>query len=781
MRRAALAAIFALAALAASLAAGTEQAPAKHDEGAGPGRGPLCYMKPHPHKATLPGVGSLDGCEPSGSLVPAVARNLVGDVGTASAAIRVCAGTNYDASTREAIRLLNSGTAGGFGRALFAWAGGLSNCSHELTSGRVSSIAVTGNYLSGGRHPADCGGGWGCAVHYTVRGDPHYGYVGQAEVRMHPDLDVVTAVSGLTGACAPDGHEDRPDYNPATATLRICTNTADVQAGRADGTLELTRHIAHELMHVAGLGDYYCGAAPLGATRALMDSRFLSDCRSPLLATDAARTAGTAELATAWDRGDYTALYSPAAVTGLTASASGSRLRLSWTAAHVHVERGFAVERWTGSAWQRVTGALAPANATGISIAQPSAATRYRVISVTDAFGTAAPRTSAISGTVTYTPAAPARTVTKTATATSTANQGDANTKAEKAAREALVAAHPGVTGIRVTHAELAESTDTKTGKATGSGTGATEAAARSAALDSARAAARAAGGTGATVTARVTGTTPPETGTARGSGSSEASQAAANADARDNARKAIPRGATITGSPTASSAARGSRTETKTGTVSRAGVGSTDKQAVSTALLNARTAALAAGGTGATVTGTSVGTTRANWRSGTTSISASYTADTETAAWLGCAGKLVSAARAVSGYVSHSAACSVSAGVGAEGETIYTGSGTATVTWRRITGWTATATASWSRTVTITIYNATATASWTRGAWSASAEANWSRTVTVGAWSASAEANWSRTVTVGAWSASAEANWSRTVTTYKARGTATGTVAAPP
>ena len=344
-------------------------------------------------------------------------------------------------------------------------------------------------------------------------------------------------------------------------------------------------------------------------------------------------------------------------------------------------------------------------------------------------------------------------TATATARSSSTASQAAANSAAEAAARAALVAAYPTVTGISVTHVELPETTVTDTGTVTGSGTGANKPAAESAALSNAEAAARADGGPDATIgPASVTDTTPPdtrtETGTGHGSGTG-ANKPAAESAALSNAEAAARAdgGPDATIGPASVTDTTPPDTRTETGSESRAGLGSTSKQAASSALSNASAAARAAGGASATITGSTVSTPTASYRTGTTTVTAGYTDDTETAAWLGCAGRLVSAARAVSGYVRHSGGCSVSADIGAKGETIYVASGSATVTWRLIAGWTATATVSWSRTVTD------------------------------GPWSAEAEASWSRTVTDGPWRAEAEASWSRTVTTYHARGTATGTV----
>ena len=397
-RRAAVAAVVVLCALAAAVALGSERAPASHDKGAGPGRSPLCHIRPDLRDVDGPGILTGQG---GPGCVPAVARNLVGDAGTPGKPIPVCAGPNHDQSTKDAIALLNAAGFGrindtGSGRPLFTWAGAPSaaTCPHELGSGRISSIEVTGIYASGGLNPVECGGGLACAVHYSVRADPDYGYVGRAEARINPRLDVVTSESG---ACAPAGHT----YDPLLAEVGLCTANLDV--GRADGTLELTWIVAHELMHIVGLRDYKCGIAPLNSTRSLMDTYGDGDCAPPRMASPASRKDATKELATAWDRAEYQALYSPAKVTGQRVLwTSLAKLRLGWTAGHVHAERGFAVERWTGSGWQRVT--LTGPNVPGVTIDKPSSAQRYQVVSVTDALGTAAPPQSAISGEVRYTP-----------------------------------------------------------------------------------------------------------------------------------------------------------------------------------------------------------------------------------------------------------------------------------------------------------------------------------------------------------------------------------------
>ena len=712
-----------LAAVAAAVAYGPAPAPASHDEGAAytdpnpdapdAKRGPLCYMQPNTRDTTKHGVGALPGrrsCAPEGDLLPGVARNLVGDVpatpadvaAAASKPIDVCAEENYGDSTQEAIRLLNDA---GFGRALFAWKGLISDtgdppskCGHELASGRVSSIIVTDNYANDdSRHPTKCGGrSFACALHYTIRAAPHYGYVGQAEVRINPHLDVVTAAEtgrGRTmyGTCAPGEHEDRPDYNPATAKLRICNVPSAVVPGRADGTLQLTYHIAHELMHLVGLKDYYCGKKessnepaddPLVTSQTLMDSLFREDCRSPLMEDDDARKAGTGELATDWDRADYAALYSPAAVTGLQATdAPNGKLRLSWTADHVHVEKGFAVElEARPNVWERVTGALATANAGNITIDRPASATSYRVVSVTDAGPP-----GASSDPASYTPPATGTKVMRTRDASSTAGQPKANEDAKKAARAALEAAYPGVTVTEVElDEELPETTIvTASGSKTRSGTGAREEDAEANAISNAEAAARDAGGDEAKIKSRVTDTTPPttrtESDTATGSGSG-ATEADAKSNALDDANGKVPSGAE-TGSPSYDTTPPDTRTDR--GTASGIGTGSTGKEATSWALSNANGKVPR----GAIVTRSTVSTPTPRYRTGTTTVAAGYTGDTDAEARSGCSAALASAAGSVSGYVSH---------------------------WSRIvTGpWSATAEAKWSRT--LTTYHARATATGT-------------------------------------------------------------------
>lgn len=412
MRRGALLLILlALAtAWAVSVGGGAQRGAADHTVGADgkESRGPICNLAPDRDNPDRPGVRP----QADNPCVPAVARNLVGAGSTAGKAIPVCAGPHYDASTQEAVRLLNGA---GFGRALFVWKGALTNCPHELASGLVSSVIVTDRYY---RDPdrADNGPGalrhycrrdsadrtaWACALNYTVR-RADFARVGQAEVRVNPWLDVVTAAEtakGKTamGTCAPAGHT----FDPDTAILRNCTPASEgnLVKGRADGTLELTRHIAHELLHVLGLRDYHCGAAPLGAkTPALMDSDYKSNCRTERLQT-ANRTDATKALVGKWDRDDYAGIYTPAPVADLELAETSAGLRLTWDAGDVHVKKGFRVERRVGNAWRAVAGATVGPNREAVTIAKPATAQTYRVVSLTDALAA-----SGAWPTVTYVP-----------------------------------------------------------------------------------------------------------------------------------------------------------------------------------------------------------------------------------------------------------------------------------------------------------------------------------------------------------------------------------------
>ena len=135
---------------------------------------------------------------------------------------------------------------------------------------------------------------------------------------------------------------------------------------------------------------------------------------------------GASTALTNYDESVYAKVYGPARVTGLNATSSGNGVRLSWEAGHVHVEKAFEVEVKVhylppvdADGWMRVgTGA---ANAESMEIARPvdeplsygvikKAATTsaagsygtYRVVSVTDAFGTAAPAASSISAEVNH-------------------------------------------------------------------------------------------------------------------------------------------------------------------------------------------------------------------------------------------------------------------------------------------------------------------------------------------------------------------------------------------
>lgn len=416
-RLAVLAVLLALAAIAAELVAGGETVPAKHQEGAGASRGAACYMAPNANP-TLSGTFSRVGC------VRALARNIIGAGSTAGKPLEVCAGPNHDDSTKAAIAILNEE----LGVTVFAWKeGGIEddNCAHSTSGTTVTSVIVTDGYYTGsGTQPEACRTstretpGFACIRHFSVKGSPHYAYYGRAEIRVHPNLDVVTSAETATGrtmygSCPPSGRS----VNKQTTRVRICNSTTvgNRVPGRADGTLELTRHLAHELMHVLGLRDYYCRSAPLNTNRALMDSNFNLPCRPPRM-QDGNRADTTKTMLTGWDHADYEGIYSPAPATRFRIETLTTQLRFRWTAGHVHAEKGFRIERRVGTAWRAVPGATTGRDRTTVRIAKPSSAQTYRVVSLTDALPQATLLASATWPTIRYTP--PRRTTTPTPTPT---------------------------------------------------------------------------------------------------------------------------------------------------------------------------------------------------------------------------------------------------------------------------------------------------------------------------------------------------------------------------
>ena len=363
----------------------------------------LCYMAPGPEIDSA----RIDPEEP-GLCVPAVARNLIGN-GTASGkAIPVCAHADYDDSTREAIIFWNKELRdrNTTDRDIFKWAGEPTACTHDPTTSEVSGVLVThehyydngvpdedrtdGNPFSCRKNRSDKSRpeGFACMAQYGVRGDPHYTYFGLAAIRINPDLGVVSSGIGVRRECLPYDSA----FNKATAILALCEGDPDPEDpdsppdnpwfGMLDGTLQLTRHIAHELGHVIGLADYSCKKDL--SVAALMDSPFAYDCRAPRMKdpTDTTKT-----MLAPLDHADYTAIYAPAAVSAVSVTKSNTLgdVTVSWNAAHVHVESGFAVEALINGAWVQ-QGTVTNANATSIALTgQPSTVKTYRVVSRTSA------------------------------------------------------------------------------------------------------------------------------------------------------------------------------------------------------------------------------------------------------------------------------------------------------------------------------------------------------------------------------------------------------------
>ena len=121
-----------------------------------------------------------------------------------------------------------------------------------------------------------------------------------------------------------------------------------------------------------------------------------------------------------YDVAVFNKVYSPAAVKNLaiTASSEAGKVDVTWDVSEVHVEKGFIVQVKTTAGWHEIarTGpnmasvrVLRPSDGAGVSLARTgTGAITYRVVSHTDAFGSAPPKTTSIvtssSGGTTTTP-----------------------------------------------------------------------------------------------------------------------------------------------------------------------------------------------------------------------------------------------------------------------------------------------------------------------------------------------------------------------------------------
>ena len=176
-------------------------------------------------------------------------------------------------------------------------------------------------------------------------------------------------------------------FNPGVYCRDINTEPGgDCRIGQSDNTL--IRDIAHELGHVTGLADYFCGypdsdhldyLAP--GTKTLMNSWTIVGTAEddPRLSCN---VASPAQL----DKDDYRRLYNPAKVDGLAGSVDRDSVTLTWNQGDVFVESHFEIQWWDqiNSTWVRVATAAANAEAATLR-GQTPGVQRYRVVSRTRA------------------------------------------------------------------------------------------------------------------------------------------------------------------------------------------------------------------------------------------------------------------------------------------------------------------------------------------------------------------------------------------------------------
>ena len=163
----------------------------------------------------------------------------------------------------------------------------------------------------------------------------------------------------------------------------------DVEAEYATLTsARVKRDLTHEFGHIIGLEDYYCTTAygrpqdQLSGVRTLMNSTTeLKRCNSPN------------HRPTQMELDDYCAAYLPEApgLLGPSGSESGvpgdtdGKVTIKWNPEHVHVEMGFEVLRWDGTAWVGQTTVGFDEESVELEN-QPGGQQYYAVASITKAF-----------------------------------------------------------------------------------------------------------------------------------------------------------------------------------------------------------------------------------------------------------------------------------------------------------------------------------------------------------------------------------------------------------
>lgn len=190
------------------------------------------------------------------------------------------------------------------------------------------------------------------------RNEQWQSYHGRAEVVFNPNVfcrDISTAKS-----------------------LRCSVNQSDYN---------LVENITHEIGHVLGLADYFCGlgdtmhedylpSTGIAANRTVMNSwTAIPECNA------------FGGRPTMRDKNDYRSIYLPAPVKNVLGSADDQSITVLWNPFETFVESGFEVQRADGDNWVKVATVQANASSAWFSSTQAgvsqAADHRYRVVSRT--------------------------------------------------------------------------------------------------------------------------------------------------------------------------------------------------------------------------------------------------------------------------------------------------------------------------------------------------------------------------------------------------------------
>ena len=363
---------------------------------------------------------------PSGTGVPAVARNLV----VSTDPIKVCADTAYYDAAEDAIEVWNDGL--NLGRDVFVMA---DSCGTNSLTKTLTSINITSDSKDDtiGSVKGKCQGrGLACTHPSHISGGSTNGYRGQTHIGVvdqNYNAKRITDTERVAILAHELGHALGLAHPWELGTKD--KNKVPIEVGRPFCAGNLLDDATREMLTPADRARYEAAdnnaAVLAGALMNPAPSCWGDQPVSPGTPGTGYEYSTDTVVLRDYDKDLYKAGYTPQGVAepkaGFNTNLSG-QVTVSWDAKDVRVEKDFEVQvlvrnRATGDKeWKTVRGGTAPANQESVTFDRPkdtveytivtkSATTAvkgsyatYRVISTTDAFGSVAPGEESISATV---------------------------------------------------------------------------------------------------------------------------------------------------------------------------------------------------------------------------------------------------------------------------------------------------------------------------------------------------------------------------------------------